>query len=198
MQELQWVSHWEQLLMAKRKPHDPAAALRAASDRAQHKAEALRIKAQGGDVRLDAGGRIISAWRSNVFRLLLERGTITPNHHDAAYTLAKDWAAWKGLDGKPETFGQFVDGGSGSAELITDRMLNGGRRVRRALEAIDPLSRVILEAFMVATVEEDRAMAWRGIMERLKITGRERQTALVVAALEALRVQGEEPGRRAA
>jgi hypothetical protein len=183
--------------MGRKKPYDPNSDARA-QERAEHKREALRIKAQGGEVRLDASGRIISAWRSNVFRLLLERGTITPNQYDAAYTLAKDWAAWKGLDGKPEAFGQFVDGGSGSAELITDRMLNGGRRVRRALEAIDPLSRVILEAFMVATVEEDRAMAWRGIMERLKITGRERQTQAVVEALEALRTVYHEPRRQAA
>lgn len=184
--------------MGKKKPYDPAAASRSASEREDHKREALRIRAAGGEVRLDAAGRIISAWRTNVFRLLLERGTITANHHDAAYTLAKDWAAWKGLDGKPETFGHVVDGGSGSAELVTDRMISGGRRVNRALCEVDPMSRVILEAFMVATVEEDRAMQWRGIMERLGVKVREKQTQLVVSALEALRAQYQEPGRQAA
>jgi hypothetical protein len=183
--------------MGRNKPYDPNADLKA-KERAEHKREALRIRGQGGDVRLDASGRIISAWRTNVFRLLLERGTITPNHHDAAYTLAKDWAAWKGLDGKPEQLGEVVDGGSGNAELVNDRMIRAGRDVRRALEAIEPMSRVILEAFMVATVEEDRCMAWRGIMERLGVPAKERQTQAVVAALEELRVFYQEPGRVAA
>jgi len=180
------------------KPFDPSAGMRAAAERAEAKQEAKRIRAQGGDVRLDAAGRIISAWRTNVFRLLLERGTITPNHHDAAYTLAKDWAAWKGLDGKPETFGEFVDGGSGSAELVTDRMIKAGKRVKYALSAVEPMSMVILEAFMVATVEEDRPMMWRGIMERIGVKAERKQTEAVVTALEQLRVHYQEPGRVAA
>jgi hypothetical protein len=183
--------------MAKKKPYDPNNDARAA-ERAEAKREALRIKAQGGEVRLDASGRIISAWRSNVFRLLLERGTITPNQYDAAYTLANDWAAWKGLDGKPEQLGEVVDGGSGSAELVTDRMIRAGRDVRRALEAIDAMSRIVLEAFMLATVEESRAMQWRGILERIGIKAKEAQTHAVVLALEALRCHYQEPGRVAA
>lgn len=138
------------------------------------------------------------AWRSNVFRLLLERQTITPSHHEAAYQLIDDWAAWKGLDGKASTFGQAVDGGSGCAELVTDRMIKAGRRVTHALGSVGGTSAVILRAFMVATVEEDRAMAWRGIMERIGIAKREHQTRYFVAALEELRAHYQEPRRAAA
>lgn len=138
------------------------------------------------------------AWRSNVFRLLLERKAITPSHYDAAQRLIEQWAAWKGLDGKPETFGEVVDGGGGSAELVTDRMIKGGRQVSDILGHLDPLSRVILEHFMVATVEEDRPMAWRGIMQRVGIVSRDKQTACVVGALEALRVAYEAPRERVA
>jgi hypothetical protein len=60
------------------------------------------------------------------------------------------------------------------------------------------MSRSIVEAFMIATVEEDRPMAWRGIVARLGIRVREQQTRAVVAALEALRVAYEEPGKVAA
>lgn len=179
----------------RRKPFDPAAAQRASQDLAERKAEITRIRAQGGEVKTDRAGRIISAYRSNVFTVLLTRGTITQNHHDAAYRLANSWAAWKRLDGKPDTFGAVIDGGCGSAELVTDRMISAGRDVERALSSVEPLSRLILEAFMVATVEEDRAMQWRGVMERLGISTRDRQALEVVHSLEQLRVFYEEPKR---
>ena len=183
--------------MGRRKPHDPAKAQEAADARREEQANLAAAIAQGANITTDKVGRVISVWRSNVFRLLLERGTITQNHHDAAYDLANAWATWKGLAGKGER-GEFVDGGKGCAELVTDRMIRAGRDVKRALNPLDPIFRVILEAFMVATVEEDRPMAWRGIMERLGIKARERQTTLMVAALEALRVVYEEPGKAAA
>jgi hypothetical protein len=41
-------------------------------------------------------------------------------------------------------------------------------------------------------------MEWRGLMERLGIKAREKQTTAVVCALEALRAQYQEPGRVAA
>lgn len=132
-------------------------------------------------------------WRSNVFRLLYERKTITKGHKDAAEILSEAWAAWKGLDGKADTFGQYVDGGRGCAEMVTDRMIRGGREVASALRDLDVLSDRILREFMKATVEEDRPMAWRGILERCGVRVRDRQTEAVVYALEALRryYQGE-------
>lgn len=172
------------------KPYDPA--------KAEREAEKARLIAQGAQLVLDRGGKVVSARRSNVFNLLLQRNTITADHYDAAYTLANEWAAWKGLDGKGDTFGQIVDCGSGCAELITDRMIRAGRAVERALSAVDELSRTIMEALMIATVEEDRCMAWRGILERCGVTGKDRQTTAVVGALEALRRHYQEPGRVAA
>ena len=187
--------------MARRnKPHDPAAAARAAEERRAQEAEKARLIAQGVEVTLDHVGRIVSARRSNVFNLLLHRGAITQNHYNAAYDLANDWAAMKGLDGKPETFGAFVDGGSPCVELVTDRMLKAGERVARTFAMLgSPESVKLLAAFMVATVEEDRPMAWRGIVDRtFGPTARDRQTKAVFDALEDLRQVYETPQRAAA
>jgi hypothetical protein len=190
----------EDRVMARRnKPHDPSKAAQVLQERKDRKAELQRLQAQGATLTLDKAGRIISAYRSNCFNLLLQRGSITPNQHDAAYTLAKDWAAWKGLDGKPETYGETVDGGQGCHELITDRMIRGGNAVSAAFHDLNGAQVALLTAFMVATVEEDRPMDWRGIVER--VTGetvRDRQTVLVVGALESLRCIYQEPDRAAA
>lgn len=178
----------------RRKPHDPAEAVRLAAERREREGETARLRAAGATVTTDATGRVISAYRSNVFNLLLARKTITQNQHDAAHRLSVDWATWKGLDGKGDTFGEQVDGGSGCAELITDRMIRGGKDVACALGALIAYDRRLLEAFMVATVEEDRPMAWRGIVQR--VTGeniRDRQTAMVVCALDSLRAVYEGP-----
>lgn len=154
------------------------------------------------DVQVERQGRRSDrnrAWRSNVFRLLLERKTITTNHYEAAYRLVDAWAAWKGLDGKGETFGEIVDGGNGSAELVTDRMIRAGREVRAALSNLSQEARTIMEHMMFATVDEDRAMHWRGVLERAGFRGSlERQTTIVVCALEELRQYYEAPKARVA
>jgi hypothetical protein len=183
----------------KRKPYDPAAATLANLERRERDQELARLRAQGAEVTTDRGGKIISARRSNVFTLLLSRGTITPNQHDAAYRLAQDWATWKGLDGGPEPGAGKVDGSSGSRELVTDRMIQAGRRIFGTMEQIGwPIERLLV-AFMVATVEEDRPMQWRGIVERVtREARRDHQTAAVVEALEALRQVYEQPAERRA
>ncbi len=184
----------------RRKPYDPAAKL-------EREAEIARLKAMGAEVNQDRGGKVVSARLSNVFNLLHKRGSITTNHFDAAYRLAEDWAAWKGLDGKPEHMGEFVDGGVGCPELVTDRMIQGGMRVAAALYDVSGQSQLILKAFMVATVEEDRPMSWRGIMERLGVhKGRVKvgddwkdgQVWAMWSALEELRAVFEQPRRAAA
>jgi len=186
-------------LARRRKPTDPAALARRSIERQEIEAEISRMKANGATVTTDRGGRVISAYRSNVFNLLLQRKTITPNQHDAAYRLSVDWATWKGLDGKGDTFGEIVDGGSGCAELITDRMIRGGKDVAWALAPLSTRHRKLIEAFMVATVEEDRPMQWRGLV--IQATGesvRDRQTQLVIACLESLRSVYEGTGERRA
>ena len=73
-------------------------------------------------------------------------------------------------------------------------MIQAGRRVARALAAVGPLDASLLSAFMVATVEEDRPMAWRGIVERQTgIRARDGQSAAVRMALENLRQVYEAP-----
>lgn len=183
----------------RRGPTDPDAVHRMMMERRAQEAEIERLREQGATVKLDPARRIISAYRSNVFNLLLERKTITPNQHDAAYRLSVDWAAWKRLDGK-SGWNDRVDGSApGPREPISDKMLKAGRRVEAALSSLDPARRVLMEAFMVATVEEDRPMAWRGIVERVageKV--RDKQAAMVVKALEELRAHYEGPQNRVA
>lgn len=171
-------------------PFDPAAQARQALERQDRESEIKRLEGQGVVVNLDQGRRIVSAYRSNVFKILLEARTITQNHHNAAHTLMTDWAEWKGLDGKPGGPG----GGSGAAELVSDRMINAGRRVTSTLSQVGPMDRDLLVAFMVATVEEDRPMAWRGIVQReTGVIQSVRQSQMVVAALENLRRVYEAP-----
>ncbi len=176
----------------RRKPHDPAAAER---ERANTKAEVERLTGMGAEVNLGPDGKILSAWRSNVFTVLLRSGSITPNHHAAAMRFCEAWAVWKGLAGSAGRM-EAVDGGTGEAELVTDRMIIAGREVERVLAQVGPMDRELLKAFAVATVEEDRPMVYRGIVERVSgVTGRDAQPAIVRAALENLRRVYEAPVR---
>jgi hypothetical protein len=161
----------------------------------------------GATVTQDRAGRIMSAYRSNVFNLLLNRGSITPNHHDAASRLAESWAAWKGMDGKQDG-GAKVDCGSTAPHtraLVTDRMVKAGKDVAWTLAGIPQPHRRLLEAFMVATVEEDRPMVWRGIVERetLVLKGKRHdkvdpQLVAVVFMLDALVAMTQQPRERRA
>lgn len=183
-------------MATRRQPHDPAREER----RKERDVEAKRLERQGAAVKRDRAGHIISAHRSNVANLLLTRGTITQGHHDAFTRLAEAWAIWKALDGRDQT-GEFVDNGRTPPDqrcLVTDRQVRAGKDVAWIMRSLEPMSRIILEAFMVATVEEDRPMAWRGIMERIGIVTRDKQTQLVVAALEELQGLLQQPRERAA
>jgi hypothetical protein len=177
--------------MGKKRPYDPAEAQAKAQERKDRDAEVQRLKSQGASVTLDRGGRIVSAYRSNVFTRLREAKptpAISVGQHNAAQLLIEIWAAWKGLEGSGEPSPEKVDGTGGRDSLVSDRMLRAGRRAEEALSAIGPQDRDLLVAFMVATVEEDRPMQWRGIVHR--VTGeerRERQVVYVVSALENLR-----------
>lgn len=187
-------------MTSRRKPYDPA-------EKARRLEEEQRLIALGATLVKDLGGRVISARRSNVFNVLLLRKVITLQHYLDAEKLANDWATWKGLDGRRDSMGVFVDGGSGAPDLVTHRMMIAGGRVRDALESLTEGQRAVLEAFMVATVEEDRAMAWKGILERLGVkSGRvtvnglrvDRQSYAVVTTCEALSEHYKTPRRRVA
>ncbi|MCA6270693.1 hypothetical protein, partial [Phenylobacterium sp.] len=63
-------------------------------------------------------------------------------------------------------------------------------------DGVGPVFRPLLEAFMVATVEEDRPMHWRGIVERVTgIGARDAQSSTVRLALETLRRVYEAPAK---
>lgn len=172
-----------------RKPSDPMEIMRQAAERRDRDAEITRLKTMGATVTIDnRNGRILGAYRSSVFKILLESKAITQNQFNAAQELVEQWAAWKGLAGSQGASAGFVDGGTGCVELVTDRMIKAGKDVARILAHVGPMDRELIEAFMVAVVEEDRAMVWRGIVMRVTgITQPIRQSQVVVSALENLR-----------
>lgn len=193
--------------MARRnKPKSPQAI--AAEKRLERMAafEAVNLRGEFVDlaayacIEVERVGRKASrnrAWRSNVFRLFLDRKMIDAGCYNAAVHVAELWAQWKGMDGRSDRLGEVVDGGSGCAELVTDRMIGAGKTLTRILAPIEQPSRKLVEAFMVATVEEDRPMVWRGIVQRH--TGearRDHQTPVALAALEALRAAYDAPVRQ--
>ena len=191
--------------MTKRKPKSPAQVMAERLLRRARDFEAVSLDPAAvvlpayADVQIERTSRrnVTRAWRSNVFRLLLERKSITADHFLAAEKLCEDWAEWKGLSGSRDSMSEFVDGGKGSAELVTDAMIRAGRRIDYARNSMGRPDWRILEAFLIATVEEDRAMAWRGILERLGVKGRDRQPRAVRGALECLRRHYEAPRKAA-
>lgn len=188
-----------------RKPYDPAHA----AERAARVAEIDRLQKLGATVTVDPAKRIISARRSNVFTLLLHDGRISQAHHDAAARVAELWATAKGMDGR-ETLGAKVDCGSTPPHmrcLVTDRMMAASLRISLMLAGLSEAHRMLLEAFMVAGVEEDRPMSWRGMVERVLIVpprkhragASDPHLAAVVGMLDALVALAQEPrARRAA
>jgi hypothetical protein len=146
----------------------------------------------------DAKGRVVSAWRSNVANRLFKAKAIGSEHVAAFQGLCEAWAGWKGLDGS-SGHAEKVDGGSGCVEIVNDHMIRCGREVERDLSSVGPQTRALLKAFCVATVEEDRPMMWRGIVERVTGEAREReQRDKAVYAFEELALVRQGVTRRAA
>lgn len=182
-------------MSGRRRPYDPGAAEQVRQQRLERRAEAARLKAHGAEVSLDPSGRVVAAFRRNVFGALLRAGALTQNQHDAALRLTADWAIWKGLDGRPEERVR-VDGGGGCAELVTDRMLAAGRRVAAALGDVGRADRALLAALIGDAVEADRPAPWRQTVVRVAGETREKeQREKVVNALENLRLWYEAPRR---
>ena len=175
-----------------RKPHNPAEAT-------ERKLEIARLNRLGADVNIDTRtGKILSARRSNVFNLLLARKSITQNQHDAVMRFADLWATWKGCDGGGG-HAEKVDGGSGSAELVTDRQIIAGKQVGAIMSRIGPTDRALIRAFMLDYVELCTVTVWRVTVQRItKIENKDKQTALVTTMCENLRLVMEAPKVRVA
>jgi hypothetical protein len=136
-------------------------------------------------VRLDRSRRIVSAYRASPFVKLRDSATITAGQARAAEQLTKDWAVWRGLDGKPERLDVHVAARRG--EIVTDRMIKAGERVRQTLARIGPLDRELLVALVGAMVEQDVAPPWRETVEQITgVTQSVRQSQMIVSALENL------------
>src|SRR5436190_7923033 len=85
-----------------RKPTDPQEIARQRAERAATDAEIGRLRSSGAVVKLDRARRIISAYRASPFVKLRDSETITTGQAAAAERLCLEWAAWRGLDGRPE------------------------------------------------------------------------------------------------
>lgn len=184
----------------RRKPFDPAAQARALAERKIEDENVVHALRYGGEVNRDKAGRVTSIYRANVFNRLLEAKptpAIERGHYDAAMWLVEAWAKWKGFDGGPDHGAEKVDCGAMSPDrrsLVTDRMISGGKLVMWALSGVGPMDRELLAELMKATVECDRPMEWREIVERVSGEGRrERQVSIVSSALENLRRHINEP-----
>lgn len=170
----------------RRKPADPQEIARRRADRVANETEIARLRSQGAVVSLDRARRIVAARRSNVFKKLLETHAISAGQAGAADRLIEDWATWRGLDGRPERPEVHAENYS-TAEFVTDRMLQAGRRVSRILERIGPLDRDLLAVMVASIVEDDRPLPWRDLVRRVSgITQTVRQSAAVAGALENL------------
>jgi len=171
----------------RRKPSDPQEIARRRAERIANESEIDRLRSQGAVVKLDRSRRIVSAYRASPFVKLRDTDTITAAQAAAAERLCDDWAQWKGLDGRPERSEVHAETYGNTAEIITDRMLQAGRRVARILEKVGPLDRALLAALVAAAVEEDRPIPWRDIVRRVcGVTQSVRQSQMIVAALENL------------
>lgn len=168
------------------KPTDPQELAQRRADRAANEAEIARLKDQGATVKLDRARRIVSAYRASPFVKLRDQKAITSAQASAAERLCRDWAVWKGRDGKPAAL-EVRSTNWSHAEFVTDRMLQAGDKVREVLDKVGPMDRDLLSALVVAAVEYDRAPAWRAIV--LQVTGVEqsvRQSQTVACSLENL------------
>lgn len=183
----------------RRKPTDPLTYQRREAEKVEREAEKRRLASIGATFTVDSIGRVRAAWRSSVLQLLRQSKAITESHYDAGQKLTEEWAMWKGKDGGSDRQSEHVDGSSGSAELVTDRMIKAGKRVALVFAQLTHTESLLLTAFMVAMVEEDRPMVWRAIVSRtIGETDKARQTTAVVGALESLRRIYQEPKRIAA
>jgi len=171
-----------------RKPSDPQEIARRRAERAANEAEIRRMRGQGAVVNLDRARRIVSAYRASPFVKLRDSDTITAGQASAAERLCMDWAAWRGLDGRPEPSEVRASTSDGTvAQVVTDRMIAAGDRVARVLKKVGPMDRDLLAALVASVVEDDRPLPWRDIVRRVTgVSQGVRQSQMVVAATENL------------
>jgi hypothetical protein len=175
--------------MGKHKPTDPQEIAQRRAEREQNEVEIARLRSQGAVVSLDRARRIVSAYRASPFNKLRETKTITAAQSNAAARLCKDWAIWRGLDGRPAPSLEVhnPNPSSSGGEIVTDRMLQAGDRVAKALGKIGPMDRDLLAALVISSMEDDRPLPWRDVVRQITgVTQTVRQSQAIVSALENL------------
>jgi len=141
---------------------------------------------EGTEVKRDHRGKAKAVWRSNPFKLLLESGTLTHEAANAAHDLMTIYARSKGLAGGP---GDLRIGIAGDPDGwgAEDRKQYNIRLYASIIDGLTIKSAKLAKAFAYAIVEEDRPMAWRGIVEReIQVTNAHRQSERMVVMCEEL------------
>lgn len=156
------------------------------------RAEAARLKAQGGEVNIDkTTGLIAAAWRKDVFTVLrAKRGkpchgwpkgrpALSERSHDAFRAHEADLhlsAGAAGAERRPDYIRASADGPPGQA--VSAVALDAGRRVRETTKRLSPPDAGLLSALMAG----DAALArnWRATVEaQTGEAGEEGQTARI-------------------
>lgn len=156
------------------------------------RAEAARLKAQGGEVNIDkTTGLITGAWRRDVFTILRnktgkpcdgwpkgkpalsQRSFDAYRAHEADMHLSAGAAA---NERRPDFIRATTEGAPGQA--VTKDALDAGRRVRETMKRLSPPDASLLTDLMDG--EKALAAHWRKtVMGRTGETGEEAQTARV-------------------
>lgn len=189
--------------MPRRARPTPEAALAAARDRRAREAEIARLTCLPDvKVTLDAGRRIVSARRLDVFDQLLAQRALTEVQAEAARRLETDLAAAAGVDrasGGLERVDACAVGAPGQG--VTQSMVDAAARVRAALAACGPVNARLLTALLEPQFGGNGAgrEAWRATVARVTgEAGRDAAGALVRSACENLRAVYAEQGYRRA
>lgn len=142
----------------------------------------------GIEVKRDESGKPRSAWKSNPFEVLRVKGVIDHDLANTGHDLMDIYAKSKGLDGGPalKVYDQ-VDGNLSDGWGIEDRKRLFANLYADILSELTPVSAQLAHAFAVAIVEEDRPMAWQGIVQRVTgHTNPQRQSSRMVQLCEEL------------
>lgn len=143
----------------------------------QSRAEAARIKAQGGEVNIDAEGNITGAWRMDVFAMLRtrrrkpeQRGTLgepclSAQAYEAYRGHERDLHLSAGAvnpDRRPDFIRSTVEGAPG--QMLTTEQLDAGTRVRLTLRGLSGPDARLLNDLMSGPNALPKH--WRGTVQR--------------------------------
>ncbi|MBC6981413.1 hypothetical protein [Caulobacter sp. 17J80-11] len=188
--------------MPRRTRPSPEAAIAAAKLRRAREAEFARLSAQP-DVRVvaDAGRRIVSARRLDVFDQLFAQRALTEAQVGAARRLEADLACAAGVDRAQAGF-EKVDACAPGApgQGVTQVMVDASARAGAALDACGPVNARLLRALLEPQFDGAGAREpWRATVARVTgDPGRDAAGALVRLACENLRAVYEAKAYRRA